>query len=224
MADKMRPYVVHQGDHLTKIAFKHGFDPDEVWNHEANAGLRALRPLPDQLYPGDVVQIPVGKKTGLPVGAAETNVYRATVPTTKMTLIFEEDGEPLATELCEVSGLPGTTPEKPAEFTTNSFGALELEIPILVRELEVYFPAENALFAIGVGDMDPDSEMGGIAKRLENLGLVVDMDDELGEVDDLPRTTAVHEATALFQHLHDLEPTGTLDDATTTTILDEHKS
>ena len=51
-------YVVKYGDYLTKIASEHGTTWQAIWNHPANAELRAKRGSPDILYPGDVLQIP----------------------------------------------------------------------------------------------------------------------------------------------------------------------
>lgn len=50
----MTPYIVQQGDYLAKLAFVHGFEPDEVWNDPKNADLKKLRPDPNVLAPGDV--------------------------------------------------------------------------------------------------------------------------------------------------------------------------
>ena len=54
----MRPYVVRQGDYLTGLADRHGFDPKQVWEDQRNAELRAERPSPEVLAPGDIVFLP----------------------------------------------------------------------------------------------------------------------------------------------------------------------
>jgi LysM domain len=54
-----KPYTVIRGDNLTKIAHRHGFrNWRAIYDHPDNAGFRRLRPNPNLIYPGDVVQIP----------------------------------------------------------------------------------------------------------------------------------------------------------------------
>ena len=57
---EMRPYVVRQGEHLAGIAARYGFDPQPVWEHEANSELREQRRDPQILAPGDLLYIPRG--------------------------------------------------------------------------------------------------------------------------------------------------------------------
>ena len=37
----MRPYVIRQGDYMTQLAHRLGFDETEVWNHDKNSALKA---------------------------------------------------------------------------------------------------------------------------------------------------------------------------------------
>src|SRR5262245_62286736 len=53
------PYTVVLGDNLTKIAIRNGLRSWRVlYYHPDNAGFRRLRPNPNLIYPGDVIQIP----------------------------------------------------------------------------------------------------------------------------------------------------------------------
>ena len=54
----MKPYVIKQGDYLTRIAHRLGFVANEVWNDPKNAELKALRSDPDTLKSGDIVFVP----------------------------------------------------------------------------------------------------------------------------------------------------------------------
>ena len=59
------PYTVQRGDTLTKIAREHGFRSwRALYSHPDNAGFRRLRPNPDLIFPGDVIQIPDAPITG----------------------------------------------------------------------------------------------------------------------------------------------------------------
>jgi hypothetical protein len=62
---------VRAGDTLVAIARRHGLATwQELYRHPSNAPLRARRPDPDRIMPGDVVQIPRrdGPLGVLPVG------------------------------------------------------------------------------------------------------------------------------------------------------------
>ena len=39
----MRPYVIRQGDYITKLAHQRGFDADAIWNDPKNQSLRERR-------------------------------------------------------------------------------------------------------------------------------------------------------------------------------------
>ncbi|APR81837.1 Hypothetical protein A7982_07186 [Minicystis rosea] len=66
MSNEMKSYVVRPGDYLTKLAWVHGFDVDEVWGHEKNGEISALRKDHNVLAPGDVIFIPRRRRRGSP--------------------------------------------------------------------------------------------------------------------------------------------------------------
>jgi hypothetical protein len=39
----LQPYIVRQGDTMTCLAMKRGFDAEEIWNHVKNREIRELR-------------------------------------------------------------------------------------------------------------------------------------------------------------------------------------
>ncbi len=223
MSKAPQPYVVRQGDHLNKIAFRFGVLPDDVWSMGENRPLRDKRTSPDRLFPGDVLYIPPTSDEGLPLNAGSQNAYTATVPTVSVTLRFAEDGQPLGDQECELRGLPGTSTDVPLISTTSEDGELKVEVPVLVREFEVYFPDANSVFAIRLGDMDPEDEHVGIRKRLLNLGYLHEVDDveQVTEADDEVDLT---EAIAAFQETNDLEVSSTVNDETLKALLDSHSS
>lgn len=63
-------YAVQAGDHISWIAEKHGFSSyHTIWDDPANTGLRAVRPNPHQLVPGDEIVIPDKTYANLPLAS-----------------------------------------------------------------------------------------------------------------------------------------------------------
>ena len=77
----MIPYVIRQGDYLKKLAFTKGFDADEVWNAADNADIKAARPNPDLLCPGDILYVPEPKPEPLPLNVGGESTYTGDIPT-----------------------------------------------------------------------------------------------------------------------------------------------
>ena len=213
MPQKLRPYVVRQGDHLVKLAYVHGFDAQEVWNHEKNATLKAKRKTQDVLYPGDILYLPVKHTGGLPVSAGGDNNYCAKVPTIKVRLQLVDIDGPLAHEECEVSGT-GSTPGDPLEVVTDADGWLDLTISTLIRRIEVLALHANHLFKVSVGDLNPIDEPPGAPQRLANLGLLSQDDVRQG------RTAG---AVVAFQKQNNLPADGSLTESTLSQLHNKHK-
>src|SRR4051812_21451021 len=92
----MRPYVIRQGDYLTRLAHTMGFDPVSVWNDDENRVLRERRPNPDILTPGDILHVPDAPTLEpLKLSAGGTNKFKAKVPKVKVSVAFQHEGEPL---------------------------------------------------------------------------------------------------------------------------------
>lgn len=54
----MKEHIVREGECIPKIAFRYGFAPDTVWDHQANKKLRERRDERNILAPGNRVAIP----------------------------------------------------------------------------------------------------------------------------------------------------------------------
>jgi hypothetical protein len=136
----MRPYIVRQGDYLTKIAHRFGLEAAAVWSHSANADLRARRADPEQLYPGDVLQLPETSSSSLSVAAGGAVHARAHLPSVEIKLALRgRDGAPSANIGFELRGVS-------ADLETGRS------------------------YVVRVGNMDPVNEAGGVLKRLVHLG------------------------------------------------------
>lgn len=221
MADEMRPYVIRQGDYLTRLAHRMGFSADEVWSKPENEELRRARSDYDMLAPGDIVYLPVARRRGLAFTPRTHNKYIAVVPKVKVALQFMKDGEALANEPYLLSGLGG---EVPVEGVTDEQGGIALEVSVLVRELDVLFHERGHLrYNVRLGDMDPETTASGVRARLRHLGFYgwVEDADDLSEVD---KELKDRRAIAAFQASQGLPVTGEADAKTTRALVESHGS
>lgn len=212
----MKPYVIKQGDYLSKLAYQMGFDMNAVWEASENEEIRTKRPCKDVLYPGDVLYVPHVEPKEESVSAGGSNGYAANVPSTTVELEFVDDaGKPLSDQPCEVQGLIGGSIESKR---TDGSGVLKLEVPVTAREFTVTFKETirwdegdeegDLVFNVRMGDMDPLSEQAGVVKRLSNLGYLPDCDG-------LPEEVVAELLPAgikSFQRSHGMEMTGELTD------------
>lgn len=206
------PYVVKQGDYLTQLAHDLGFDADAVWNDEKNADLKAKRPDPEMLYPGDVLYVPEKDPTQTGMAQGTTNGYSADVPKVTVTLVLVDGDQPMANEPCEIDGLDGTT-----SGTTDGNGEISFDVPVLVREFNVFFTNKPYAYRVLVGAMDPAVEVSGVRARLYNLGYYRRAADE-------EDADALKAAISQFQKDNQLEVTGAPDDATRDALVAAHGS
>lgn len=204
MTRARRPYVVRQGDHLDRLAVELGFDRAAVWGDAANNDLRAVRPDPNLLAPGDLVHVPEAPRPSAPLRLGEANTYAAQVPEAPLRLRLDTltRGHALP---CAVEGALAPTP---AEVAAD--GTLSLRVSLLAREVTVTLPTLGVRLAVRPGHMDPLAEPSGLAHRLGNLGYAPsDVPDTEGG-----RRAALAVAIARFQRDRGLPESGAADDET----------
>lgn len=84
---------VDTGDTLSHIAARFGMTWEDIYEHDANRALRALRPDPNVIHPGDIVLVPIGRKrravvsiiATAPVTDVRAAVMEITAPVIEMT-------------------------------------------------------------------------------------------------------------------------------------------
>jgi N-acetylmuramoyl-L-alanine amidase len=204
------PYVVQQGDHLAKLAFAHGTDPDTVWGHPKNKDVVARRAERDTLAPGDVLYLPGEPPPALALSEGTSNSYRATVPKVTIKMRLAGSSRPVAGKAFEVHGAGN----KPVTGTTSGDGAVSFEVPVFVREVELRVPDAGIALSVRIGDLDPIEERSGVVQRLRNLGLV-----GAGAVSD----EQLAQGLRAFQREHGLKTTGDVDDATRSALKSAHR-
>ncbi len=208
-ADILR-YTVKQGDHLTALAERHGFERYEsIWDHPDNAELKQLRKNPNVLFPGDELTIP-DRETKI-VDVPSSAMHRFVVRRSRLALrivLLDSSGQPVPDEACtlQVEG-------DPDDLMTDPGGKVERRIAPSDRRASVTFAGVEV--PIDVGFLDPVDEVSGWQARLVNLGyLETPIDDEA----DPEVLSAVEE----FQCDHDLPITGQCDAGTRQELLDAH--
>lgn len=164
----MVPYVIRQGDYLAKLAFRFGFDADEVWDHPENAALKDLRRDPNILCPGDILRIPERARRGQPLQTGGTNRFECDVPGVDVRLrLVGERGAPHANKACTVRGLP-----EPLHKPTDGDGVLSFHLPVTVTSVRIDIDDLRVGFDAWVGALDPAAETSGRRMRLGNLGFL----------------------------------------------------
>ena len=209
----MMPYVVKQGDHLAKLAFRYGFSATEVWDHPKNADLKARRVKSSVLYPGDLLFLPSARRKRIPVMMGTTNRYQARVPQEPLRLHFDDR------RLWDASyTLTGAGVER--EGQTDGSGWLHELVAVHVREVTVVFPATAIQYRVRIGDLNPIDEASGVRQRLIHRGYRRPLPGES------PQQSQRADRAALikFQADHGLSETGVVDSDTMAQLQNVHHS
>ncbi len=214
----MRPYVIRQGDYLTKLAHVMGFDPDAIWNHAKNEPIRTKRPDRNLLHPGDILWVPDEvQHRRLVVRAGASNGYVARVPGVYIAVKITIGGEPLTDEAFRILGLG-----EPIEGRTDDKGYIRAGVPVHVREIEVYLPERDRTLRLRVGDLDPVDTVSGIKKRLMHLGYY--QPSRVGVENAAADGDALVSALKAFQSDKGLTASGKLDEKTSKALTGDHGS
>lgn len=205
-------YIVRQGDHLERIAYRFGDTPDAIWGAPQNAKLRELRGDGHILCPGDLLFVPrrrEPKQVDLAVGS--TNQFTTKVPRTRVSVTLTSGGEPLAGEPFRVVEAPAVTGQTTAE------GEASFEVPVALRRVRVVLTRLGVELPLDVGGLDPLHETTGMQMRLLHLGHHHGpVDGRLGE--------ATRAAVKAFQRARGLVPSGVPDAATLAALREAHGS
>lgn len=207
--------VVRPGDGMASIAFARGFFWETLWNHPANAALKAARRTPEILLPGDRVTVPPLRPKVVAAETARRHVFRRRgVPARIRFCLRDGEGRPWADRryVLEVG-------ERRFDQRTGADGMIDHPAPPSAALARLSFwPAEagypeEVSWTLHVGHIDPIETLRGVQARLTNLDF--DCRGEEGRAGE--RTRA---AVARFQATHGLEATGDIDDATRAKVLE----
>jgi len=158
-------HTVKQGEHLTRIAFEHGFrDANRIWNDPENAELRKQRDNPNVLFPGDLLNLP--DKTERLEAASTGMVHPFIAPALSLRLqlvVRDVNGDPIPNCECLLA-LDGKT----QTLSTNGDGRIDQSIPITTTAGEIRIRGQ--VYRLSIGELDPVEEESGWRARLANLG------------------------------------------------------
>ena len=206
----MPTIVVSQGDSIPSLAKEYGFFPDTIWNHGANAGLRAKRKSMNQLFPGDEVFIPdLNENPYNRPTDAKHKFKRKGVPA-KLKMQFKSLGQPRKNEkyVLQIDG-------QIINGTLDGDGKLEQFIPPNARGGQILLSGGKESIPVQIGYLNPVTELSGVQQRLNNLGFFCG--NESGDADD--KTKAALET---FQRRNGLPVTGDADGATKAKLQELH--
>ena len=203
----MTDHTVEQGEHLSSITFRYGFnDFHIIWDHPRNAELKEKRQNPNVLLPGDKLFIPDHEDKKVPAQTGKWHRYVVPMPKLKIRLrLLNLVGKPIIDTPCELE-IEGQT----FALTTDGDGRIEQDISANAKQGRLKI--EELEYDLRIGHLDPVVEPTGLHARLNNLGYYVNSIDEVD-----PELS--HFALELFQAEHGLEITGNTDDETFTERL-----
>jgi len=209
----VRPYVIRQGDYLTALAARFGFDADDVWNAPHNRELRERRIHPDILCPCDVLYIPKETRATLSVNARSVNSFSAASPEVRVEALLREGGQPLAEVDCILTGVGATL-----KTTTDERGIIRFAASVHSKVAIIWVPTHHAVYRLLIGHMDPIDETSGLRARLRHLGYFGAFDDDPFIEEELER------AICSFQRDKGLPIRGVADARTKAELLKAHGS
>jgi hypothetical protein len=208
----MPEHLVQQGDCISSIAHEYGFYWRTIWEDPRNAELAAKRGDPNILLPGDVVFIPnkVQREESIQTEKQHTFCLGGTPSVLRIRLL--KWGVPRAALDYRLE-IEGTL----TQGKTSASGLIEARIPCDARNGKITLLCGDTVeeYPLQIGSMSPAAEISGAALRLHNLGYALDPVGESDKID--PRFAG---ALRSFQKSHNLEPTGELNEATTSRIVE----
>lgn len=211
----MTTWIVRPGDCLVTVAAEHGFlDPLTVYHRPENENLRKMRPDSRVLLAGDEVFIP--ERVPRILSRATEQRHRVQVRSRAVFLRLQFRNGDKARAGLEYRVQYGDTV---LTGTTASDGMLVQSIPGYLRQVSVVLidHGEEESYSVGVGYLDPVTDMSGVIQRLRNLGSWCD-------IAGLPTAIAFEQAIRAFQAQQEITVTGVMDDKSREALVRAHGS
>ncbi len=161
----MPVHTVAQGEHLSSIAAKYGFQKvATIWDHPDNAELKAERKNPHILLPGDKVVIPEKQRKVELRGTTKVHSFQLAGEKLKLKLALRDiNDRPRAGLSCTL-----TIEGQAKPVTSDGDGNIATEIPKTARTGKLVLP--DLEIPLLIGHLDPVEKQSGQMARLNNLG------------------------------------------------------
>jgi N-acetylmuramoyl-L-alanine amidase len=238
-------YIIAQGDCLDSIALSHGFFPDTLWNHGANADLKKLRKDPNVLFPGDKLVIPDIQIREVTKATEKRHRFKRKGVPAKLNLRFVKPKDPPPPKDEPAGGSDDCSnyvePEPPSaaaqemepianapykldidgevsEGQSDGDGKVKVSIPPNATKAIITFhpgTPEQRVIPLALGEMDPVDTIIGARKRLNNLGYQCALDKN-------EMTPELKDVLGRFQKDNKLQVNGELNDATKDKLKEKH--
>jgi hypothetical protein len=215
----VQTHEVDWGECLYSISHQYGLPPEAIWSLPLNDGL-TKKPNEDArdepvLKPTDKLEVPTRKIRWTPVDPG--NQYDFILSDRDYVFrvdLFDDDDERTSLEcLVEVEGEVITV-------ATDDKGVLE--VPVLpTTEVVKVTISELEEFEATLGSLLPVSTVGGVERRLLNMGYLV---YPLSDYDESEAVIVLSAAIRWFQSDYGVEETGRLDEEGRELLLDAHGS
>jgi hypothetical protein len=197
-------HIVEAGEHLGSIAHRFGFANFSVlWEHPANARLKALRKEPTLLASGDEVFIPDRVRLVFERLTDSSHDFRINVDTLTLTIrLLDLDGKPRKNTPVIVrveepeNGAASRQSER--KLVTDADGNVTVGMATHVNSGSI--EVDGVTLPLLIGGLEPIDTDSGITQRLRNLGYLP-LDEELDP-------TQLELAVEDFQVDNELEMTG----------------
>lgn len=207
----MKQHVVRQGDHLARLAAEHGLSSERpLWSHPKNAGLRAKRPSPFILLPGDEVAIPERNEKVVSCATGSLHTFVAGPGPLLVRLALRGPTWAMLAGTAVLTRLAGA-----GESETDAEGKLAVAVPPQLAGGSLAIGPR--VLDLRIGSLDPVDAPSGQRGRLLNLGFLSGPAE-----DDDPDELAF--ALADFQADTGLPVTGRADAATSAKLVEKHGS
>jgi hypothetical protein len=194
-------YAVKDGDHVSGVAQKFGFDDYAVvWNDPGNSDLQSQRTDPHVVQPGDQLAIPEVKAqpaANKPTGAKHPFQIQQSPLKLRLTLL-DLSAKPVPSAPVTVAG---------ASLTTDGNGLVEATVDKSAKDATLDSAGSEVHLSLGSLNPSDDTSDAGYKARLYNLGFLWD-----SSVDDTDDEMVI--ALQDFQAQYSLTVSGQLDDAT----------
>lgn len=165
-------HVVEEGEHISEIAERYGFARYEtVWDDALNEELRAMRPNPHVLEPGDVVHVPDFEPATASRPTGQRHRFVLAAAQLRLRVRIESwDGTPRADLRC-VLAVDG----REEKLTTDADGFVDASVSASAKSVELAWEDHRERFELG--GLDPTDSSGGALSRLASLAYPIDPDD-----------------------------------------------